>query len=379
MAQTPRTCPGVSGIPNGMRAQVRRWTDTAGLEASEPHLPSPPPPHSTTTSLPSFPPSLPPPPPPPSHPPLALLLPSPSTHTLTHSLTHSRQARRDAKHCTVRTLAPACTQCWLASRVAARHSFTSFVCAVRSVRNGLSSTSLVAPFSQAANAQDAAFMIFHVLSVEYPNQVFYTCRGGYSLDRKLGDATNVSSTACLHTGRIFPVLENPFVIAMSISMVSSVSGEVAHYVCRHGHTIDWTRGCRIHFLLGDTPTVFTCMPGYSTEAKTSSLLVPNASVARQCRSNPKTTSSQTEKSLLLVPNAYAVSVSSDIRVLVTECDPSAPNRRALKGVRASCLISTSLFLPRAISTSNLTRSLDIPDTISSLRSGTSLFCCCSHS
>ena len=46
--------------------------------------------------------------------------------------------------------------------------------------------------------------------------------------------------------------------AMSISMVSSVSGEVAHYVCRLGHT-------RIHFLLGDRPPVFTCKPGYSIE------------------------------------------------------------------------------------------------------------------
>ena len=32
--------------------------------------------------------------------------------------THSRQARRDAKHITVRTLAPVCTQRWLASREA---------------------------------------------------------------------------------------------------------------------------------------------------------------------------------------------------------------------------------------------------------------------
>ena len=30
--------------------------------------------------------------------------------------------------------------------------------------------------------------------LRYPNQVFYTCRGGYSLDRKLGNATNVIST-----------------------------------------------------------------------------------------------------------------------------------------------------------------------------------------
>ena len=30
--------------------------------------------------------------------------------------------------------------------------------------------------------------------LRYPNQVFYTCRGGYSLDRKLVNATNVSST-----------------------------------------------------------------------------------------------------------------------------------------------------------------------------------------
>ena len=38
-------------------------------------------------------------------------------------------------------------------------------------------------------------------------------------------------------------------------------------------------------------------------ARNVSLLVPNVSVARQCRSSPRTTSSQTETSSLLVPNA----------------------------------------------------------------------------
>ena len=58
-----------------------------------------------------------------------------TSHSLTHltHLTHSRQARRDAKHSTVRTLAPICTQRWLASRSAGQRRLLALSLA-RSVR-----------------------------------------------------------------------------------------------------------------------------------------------------------------------------------------------------------------------------------------------------
>ena len=115
--------------------------------------------------------------------------------------------------------------------------------------------------------------------LRYPNQVFYTCRGGYSLDRKLGNATNVSSTnvrLCLPRTldgyfQYWRVFASRAVapLATSISIVSSVShfgvsfvsGEVAHHVCRHGHTVDGNSGAEY----GDTPPVFTCMKADNTK------------------------------------------------------------------------------------------------------------------
>ena len=111
-----------------------------------------------------------------------------------------------------------------------------------------------------------------------PIRFFYTCHDGYSLDGKWENASNASSTnmrfasACTLDG-YFSVLENPCVpvscgaapvvgLATSIAWVSSsvsgdaspvgldvvglarlsavslVSGEVVHYVCHHGHTVD---------------------------------------------------------------------------------------------------------------------------------------------
>ena len=112
--------------------------------------------------------------------------------SLTHSLTHG-QAQRDAKHCAVRTFARSVGSQTEQHRLISE-AFTSFVCSVRSVRYGMSSTSSVAPSSQAVNAQDEVFMILHVLSVECTNPVFYMRRGDHSMDRKLETATNVSST-----------------------------------------------------------------------------------------------------------------------------------------------------------------------------------------
>ena len=126
-----------------------------------------------------------------------------SLQPCSHRCFTSSTARRKAQHS---AHVSTCLHAALARKQSRRcvrlisEAFTSFVCAVRSVRDGLNSTSSVAPSSQAVNAQDAVFTIFHVLSVENPSWVFYTCCGGYSSDRKLGNATNVSSTACLHTG-----------------------------------------------------------------------------------------------------------------------------------------------------------------------------------
>ena len=91
--------------------------------------------------------------------------------------------------------------------------------------------------------------------LRYPNRVFYTCRRGYSLDRKLGNATNVSSTNMglrlpAHWIIISSIGESLCRLATSISIVSSVSHfgvslvsrEVAHSVCRHGHTVDGNSG-----------------------------------------------------------------------------------------------------------------------------------------
>eukprot|EP00450_Noctiluca_scintillans_P001620 CAMPEP_0194485878 /NCGR_PEP_ID=MMETSP0253-20130528/6727_1 /TAXON_ID=2966 /ORGANISM="Noctiluca scintillans" /LENGTH=1972 /DNA_ID=CAMNT_0039325899 /DNA_START=10 /DNA_END=5925 /DNA_ORIENTATION=+ len=138
---------------------------------------------------------------------------------------------------------------------------------------------ILMPFSTCGSplAFSTASLISDVMFVEYPNQVFYKCHDGYSLDGKWGNASNVSYTnmrfasSCTLDG-FFSVLENPCVpvscgvapvvgMATSISVVSSVSGdtshfgldvvglaslstvslvsgEVAHYVCHHGHTVD---------------------------------------------------------------------------------------------------------------------------------------------
>ena len=73
---------------------------------------------------------------------------------------------------------------------------------------------------------------------------------------KIGERYKREFYCLLAHWMVTPVLENPCVIAMSISMVTSVSGEVAHYVCRHGPVVPKTH----------TPPVFTCKQGFSTEA-----------------------------------------------------------------------------------------------------------------
>ena len=60
---------------------------------------------------------------------------------------------------------------------------------------------------------------------------------------------------------------------------------------------------RLRLLLRLSVLDRTCPGTTSSQAETSSLLAPNASVARKCRSSPRTTSSQTQTSSLLAPNA----------------------------------------------------------------------------
>ena len=102
--------------------------------------------------------------------------------TLTHSLTHSRQPRRVAK------AQQQCARKHLRARAALAHTQEALakkVGIVPSLR--LCCPSVVTPPGRRWP------LLFESL-LRYPNQVFYTCRGGYSLDRKLGNATNVNST-----------------------------------------------------------------------------------------------------------------------------------------------------------------------------------------
>ena len=58
-----------------------------------------------------------------------------------------------------------------------------------------------------------------------------------------------------------PTFQFPIVSSVSQFGVSFVSGEVAHHVCRHGHTVDGNSGAEY----GDTPPVFICMKADNTK------------------------------------------------------------------------------------------------------------------
>ena len=105
---------------------------------------------------------------------------SPLTHSLTHSLTH-------VKHGASQSTAQ-CARKHLHARAALAHTQEALAKKVGIVP----SLRLCCPSVVTPPGRRWPLLLESLL--RYPNQVFYTCRGGYSLDRKLGNATNVSST-----------------------------------------------------------------------------------------------------------------------------------------------------------------------------------------